>query len=131
MNGIDVRAQPLEGLWSNIGLGLSVAYRIITEHKGKIEVQTPKKVVPGEGLTVTLELQNAPGGKKPLKLTTVAFSTGEYEFIGVPPGSYKVSLDAAQVAQFGYIAKEIFHIIEIHAKAEGEEVAGVDFSLSK
>ncbi len=99
--------------------------------RGKIEVQTPKKVIPGEGLTVTLELQNAPGGKKPLKLTTVAFSTGEYEFVGVPPGTYKVSLDAAQVAQFGYIAKELSHVIEIHAKAEGEEVAGVDFSLSK
>src|SRR3989442_5816620 len=32
--------------------------------RGKIEVQTPKKVIPGEGLTVTLELQNPPGGKK-------------------------------------------------------------------
>jgi hypothetical protein len=99
--------------------------------RGKIEIQTPKKVIAGEGLTVTLELQNAPGGKKPLKLTTVAFSTGEYEFIGVPPGTYKVSLDGAQVVQFGYIARELFHVIEIHAKAEGEEVAGVDFSLSK
>jgi len=99
--------------------------------RGKIEIQTTKKLIPGEGLTVILELQNAPAGNKPLKLTTVSFSTGEYEFIGMPPGTYKVSLDEAQVAQFGYIAKEISHVIQVHANAEGEEVAGVDFSLSK
>jgi two-component system NtrC family sensor kinase len=39
-------------VWSNVGLGLSVAFRIASEHKGKIEVATEV----GKGSTFTLHL---------------------------------------------------------------------------
>ncbi|MGQ0507180.1 MAG: sensor histidine kinase, partial [Myxococcaceae bacterium] len=39
-------------VWSNVGLGLSVAYRVMSEHQGKIEATS----VPGEGATFTLQL---------------------------------------------------------------------------
>jgi signal transduction histidine kinase len=42
-------------VWSNVGLGLSVAFRIASEHKGRIEVDT--KV--GQGSTFTLHLPPA------------------------------------------------------------------------
>ncbi len=39
-------------VWSNIGLGLSVAYRIVTEHDGRLEVESPD----GKGARFTMRL---------------------------------------------------------------------------
>jgi len=39
-------------LWSNVGLGLSVTYRIVSEHGGRISVESK----PGEGSTFTVAL---------------------------------------------------------------------------
>jgi len=39
-------------VWSNVGLGLSVAYRILNEHQGRIDVQTEV----GKGSTFTLRI---------------------------------------------------------------------------
>jgi len=43
-------------VWSNVGLGLSVSYRIVSEHGGRIAVDTS----PGEGSTFTVVLPAAP-----------------------------------------------------------------------
>ena len=99
--------------------------------RGKIEFTGEKKVLPAEGLNVTLRAENAPADEKAFSLTAITYSTGEFEFIGVPPGTYRVSLEQSQVTQQGYIAKELFRVVEVHAKAEGDEVAGVDFLLSR
>jgi signal transduction histidine kinase len=45
-------------LWSNVGLGLSVSWRIVEEHGGRIRVES----VPGEGSTFTVTLPAAPPG---------------------------------------------------------------------
>ncbi len=42
--------------WSNVGLGLSVSYRIVSEHGGRIRVDSR----PGEGSTFTVALPSAP-----------------------------------------------------------------------
>jgi signal transduction histidine kinase len=39
-------------VWTNVGLGLSVAYRIVVEHQGKIDVQTEV----GKGSTFTVRI---------------------------------------------------------------------------
>jgi len=44
-------------LWSNVGLGLSEAWRIVNEHGGTIQVQS----VPGQGSTFTVRLPAASG----------------------------------------------------------------------
>jgi signal transduction histidine kinase len=44
-------------LWSNVGLGLSEAWRVVTEHGGTVVVQSR----PGEGSTFTVRLPVAPG----------------------------------------------------------------------
>jgi signal transduction histidine kinase len=41
--------------WSNVGLGLSVSYRIVAEHDGRIEVDSD----PGRGATFTVYLPSA------------------------------------------------------------------------
>jgi signal transduction histidine kinase len=43
-------------VWSNVGLGLSVAYRIVTEHGGRIQVES----APGQGSTFTVSLPALP-----------------------------------------------------------------------
>jgi signal transduction histidine kinase len=43
-------------LWSNVGLGLSVTYRIVSEHGGRIAVTSR----PGEGSTFTVSLPTRP-----------------------------------------------------------------------
>ena len=41
--------------WSNVGLGLSVSYRIVAEHGGRIDVESRA----GEGSTFTVRLPAA------------------------------------------------------------------------
>ncbi len=48
-------------VWSNVGLGLSVAYRVMSEHKGRIEVESEE----GRGTTVTLRLPSLPAQSAP------------------------------------------------------------------
>jgi signal transduction histidine kinase len=43
-------------LWSNVGLGLSVSYRIVSEHGGRIRVESR----PGAGSVFTVRLPSAP-----------------------------------------------------------------------
>jgi signal transduction histidine kinase len=47
--------------WSNVGLGLSVSYRIVSEHGGRIRVDS----APGEGATFTISLPALPPAPGP------------------------------------------------------------------
>ncbi len=50
-------------VWSNVGLGLSVAYRVVSEHEGKIDVASEV----GKGTQVVIRL---PRGAKAVRTTS-------------------------------------------------------------
>lgn len=58
-----------------------------------------------------------------------SFSTGGFEFVGVPPGRYRISLSQAQLAELGLISTQPVREFEVAAKPEGDEVTGLDFVL--
>ncbi|MBS1148411.1 MAG: Sensor histidine kinase [Myxococcaceae bacterium] len=61
-------------VWSNIGLGLSVAYRIVTEHDGRIEVESA--VGKGSRFTVRLPRYDPKKHHLTTAVTTKEFSAG-------------------------------------------------------
>jgi hypothetical protein len=82
-----------------------------------------------ENLTITIAPES---GEKPgFPKTATSFSTGEFEFLGVPPGRYIVSLNPGQVAQLGYPATQMTRTIEVRALPDGDQVGNVDFRLER
>lgn len=78
---------------------------------------------PVEGVTVTIENQF-------YKKTMMTFSTGEYNFIGVPPGAYTISLLQTELQSAGFTTTELSKSVEVHAKPEGDVIENVDFKLT-
>jgi|GEM_PF-2176567 len=80
-----------------------------------------------EGITVKLTtLANGNHGKN-LVRTTSTFSTGEFEFDLVAPGSYLVEVDPSQPQVRGYQIQPPNKQVEIVPKPDGDLVTGVDF----
>ncbi len=89
-----------------------------------------------EGLTVRLrEIPGEESGGTPPRIpyeqTTKTFSTGEFEFIAVPPGDYQISLDPLQIENLGFVAQPWTRQISVESKADGDFHEGVDFSLTR
>lgn len=67
--------------------------------------------------------------RQPIERTTETFSTGEYEFFGIPPGSYQVTLDPFQVETLGLVSMPWTRQVSIEVKPDGDLVEGIDFTL--
>lgn len=109
-------------------------------------------LIPAEGITIYLTStngigignSNAGGKSKPgqqgdankngdpprFSKTVTTFSTGEFEFLAVPPGTYELSLDAEQLARLGYTAKPLRRSLTVAQKPEGDVLSGLDFTLT-
>jgi hypothetical protein len=81
---------------------------------------------PVEALTVTLRHK---GGERKIIKTMKTFSTGEFEFNAVLPGSYEISLDQAELSALGVTANVMTKDVTVRPLAEGDQVTGVDFEL--
>jgi len=84
------------------------------------------QVLIAEGIKIKLKNRAKSGGKI---YSTTSFSTGEYEFAAIPPGKYRIELDSDQLNTLGLKAQPTYYDVEIHTTAEGEIVAGKDFTL--
>jgi hypothetical protein len=99
--------------------------------RGRVESEVAGKTFPAEGVTVTVISDVTEEGKEPYKKVGISFSTGEFEFIGIPPGRYRVQVDNAQLALLGYRAIQPVRTIEVVSKPDGDELNDVNFSLTR
>jgi len=97
--------------------------------RGRVTYTIGGAEISAENLTVSISPES--GEKQGFPKTATSFSTGEFEFIGLPPGRYVISLDPNQVAALGYQRTDITKTIEIRFLPEGDELNNVDFRLER
>lgn len=66
----------------------------------------------------------------PYERIAETFSTGQFEFAGVPPGEYVLSLDMAQVIGAGYVVSQPRKSVVVQSTREGDIVEAVTFTLT-
>jgi hypothetical protein len=96
--------------------------------RGRVQLEDGTGV---EGVTVTIGPETDEPGKEGFKKIGVSFSTGEFEFIGVPPGRFKVSIDERQLEVLRLRTGQSVFIIDVVSKPEGDEVSNVIFNLGR
>lgn len=91
--------------------------------------------LPVEGIKVRLRrLGQDPGAasdRLPLEQIMETFSTGEFNFSGLPPGDYEVSINATQLSVLGYTADVLVKTATIRPTKEGDFQEGVDFTVTE
>lgn len=97
--------------------------------RGRVTYAVGDALFDAEGLTVTVAPEA--GERAGFPKTATTFSTGEFEFLGLTPGRYVVSLNPSQVAQLGYRTTELSRTIEVRALPDGDQVNNVDFRLDR
>jgi len=84
---------------------------------------------PIAGMTVTIKSDEMVNGVPVYVNSMTTFSTGEYEFIGVLPGSYSVSITEDETVKLGRVAERSTITIVVTSKPEGDTITNVDFML--
>lgn len=92
--------------------------------RGVVQRSVNQNLEPVENVSV--RLRNMTTG---YEKTVRTYATGEYEFVGVPPGSYTVFVDESSLQQLGLRPDPPRRDIEILSKSEGDLVEYVDFTL--
>jgi hypothetical protein len=95
--------------------------------RGRVTYGTNGGTVDAEGLTISIAPEDPT--KEGYKRTMLTFSTGQYEFFGIPPGRYIISLDPNQVSQVGYRTDGLSKTVEVRALPDGDEINDIDFGL--
>ena len=89
---------------------------------------------PVEGIPVTIRAKSSIkeiGAPKPYTKTIKTFSTGEIQFVTVPPGTYEVFIDPTDLNLYGFKTTQSSREITVSAKPEGDQIDGVDFMLER
>ncbi|MBI1803691.1 MAG: hypothetical protein HY033_12790 [Ignavibacteriae bacterium] len=97
--------------------------------RGTVQEQTSTGLKPVDGMNVRIESEEIEKGFPKYKKAMRTFSTGEFEFLGVPPGRYTVTVNEDQAATLGRVVEKPRLSIEVAVKPEGDEVNGVNFLL--
>lgn len=97
--------------------------------RGRISYVVGDTEIGAENFRVSIAPES---GEKPgFPKSGQSFSTGEFEFLGLPPGRYVVSIDPNQAAQLGYPRTVTTRPIEIRVLPDGDQVNNVDFRLER
>ena len=98
--------------------------------RGIVQVTKRDTVAPIEGVTVVIKnIQKEQDSTKFIR-TMETFSTGEYEFIGIPPGEYLISVDKKQLERLSANANPLVRRVTVMLKPEGDLIVDQNFKLS-
>ncbi|HEV8538169.1 MAG TPA: hypothetical protein VGR15_04505 [Bacteroidota bacterium] len=98
--------------------------------RGRVDAQSEGKTSAMPGIDITIQSVDATAGTK-FTASAITYSTGEFEFIAVPPGKYVVSVNEKLVGDLGYKTAQVSRNIEVLPKPEGDEINDVNFVLIK
>lgn len=112
--------------FARVEVPLTVAGQI----EGYVYETTIKKDEPLGGIRLKLRRNDA-GDTTDVKLTEdlVSYSTGEFFYLGLTPGKYRVYPDPAQLKLIGMQSNPPYVDFELHNKEEGDEVQNLNFTL--
>ena len=100
--------------------------------RGTVNIQG-KTLLPAEGINVTITALNETEAQQTatrvFSRIAPTFSTGEFEFIGILPGKYVISIDPAQLADLKLAADVTKLQIEVVSKPEGDLITDQNFTL--
>jgi hypothetical protein len=96
---------------------------------GVVQMVQKDTLTPMEGITLVLRSVKTEKDTAKFTRSGETFSTGEYEFIGIPPGEYFLSIDKNQLEQLKATAAPLMERITISVKPEGDMVEGKNFKL--
>ncbi|MDI6767432.1 MAG: hypothetical protein QME52_11470 [Bacteroidota bacterium] len=97
--------------------------------RGSINELAQDTLRPIAGMTVTIKSDEMINGMPVYVNSMTTFSTGEYEFIGVLPGSYNISISEDETAKLGRVAERSTITIVVTSKPEGDTISNVNFIL--
>lgn len=90
-----------------------------------------KETVGGVRVSIKQIVDGETAIREPYEAVAETFSTGDFEFVGVPPGSYLLSLDLSQISLSGYVSQEMQKRITIQGTRDGDFVEGIEFILTE
>ncbi len=97
---------------------------------GSVRIVREKSQVAAEEINIKLtSLSPVAKGGTVFTKSMSTFSTGEYEFTPLPPGKYRIELDATQLQTLGFTCDKPSIEVELQPKPEGDVVSNVDFAL--
>lgn len=97
--------------------------------RGSINEFVQDTLRPVAGMTVTIKSDEMADGI-PIYINSMnTFSTGEYEFIGVLPGSYTVSISDDEIAKLSRVAERSTIPVVVTSTPEGDTISNVNFIL--
>ncbi|MFI5252030.1 MAG: carboxypeptidase-like regulatory domain-containing protein [Bacteroidota bacterium] len=98
--------------------------------RGMVSLMVKGNPTPVEGITVSLIPQDTTQHRGYRKVTKT-FSTGEFEFLAVPPGSYEIILDRIDLSSIGVWSIIAPRVVTVNYKPEGDQVEGVNFEIQR
>lgn len=86
---------------------------------------------PVGGITIVIEELVENTKTTGYKNKTFTLSSGEFVFLNIPPGKYRVTLLDTELKEAGYVSIISEHLIEVLSQPEGDIIENIDFGLIK
>ena len=109
----------------NTVTGIAVPVVMAGEVSGVVERKIPGALVGIGGIKMIIT--NEATGQR---AEVVSFNNGDYYYLGLVPGMYRISIDAELLARYGYQAEPTFRTFQMNTVAGGDIIEDINFVLA-